>query len=105
MKNIFQKTLTFLLFISISPILLFGANGNNIASKLATSVNEQVTDVGTSVSSIINTMSIVMGVIWIVIMLFMAFFNMEGIKNHAKLLFGALVIIGVIYGLSAAGMN
>ncbi|ECP9244132.1 hypothetical protein ACMT82_001810 [Campylobacter jejuni] len=102
MKSIFQKILTLIL---ISPIFLFGADGGNIASKLANSVNQQVTDVGSSVSSIVNTISIVMGVIWIVIMLLMAFFNMEGIKNHAKLLFGALVIIGVVYGLSAAGMN
>ncbi|EAH6768945.1 hypothetical protein EI922_08095 [Campylobacter coli] len=102
MKNIFQKILTLIL---VSPMFLFGANGGNIASKLANSVNQQVTDVGSSLSSIVNTIAIVMGVIWIVIMLLMAFFNMEGIKNHAKLLFGALVIIGVVYGLSAAGMN
>lgn len=102
MKNIFQKILTLIL---ISPMFLFCADGGNIASKLANSVNQQVTDVGSSLSSIVNTIAIVMGVIWIVIMLLMAFFNMEGIKNHAKLLFGALVIIGVVYGLSAAGMN
>ncbi|EAJ5298184.1 hypothetical protein P0B77_001833 [Campylobacter coli] len=102
MKNIFQKILTLIL---ISPMFLFGADGGNIASKLANSVNQQVTDVGSSLSSIVNTIAIIMGVIWIVIMLLMAFFNMEGIKNHAKLLFGALVIIGVVYGLSAAGMN
>ncbi|EJS9938070.1 hypothetical protein NV164_001660 [Campylobacter coli] len=102
MKNIFQKILTLIL---ISPMFLFGVDGGNIASKLANSVNQQVTDVGSSLSSIVNTIAIVMGVIWIVIMLLMAFFNMEGIKNHAKLLFGALVIIGVVYGLSAAGMN
>ncbi|EAH5278138.1 hypothetical protein HWT60_001537 [Campylobacter coli] len=102
MKNIFQKILTLIL---ISPMFLFGADGGNIASKLANSVNQQVTDVGSSLSSIVNTIAFVMGVIWIVIMLLMAFFNMEGIKNHAKLLFGALVIIGVVYGLSAAGMN
>ncbi|EFS8032541.1 hypothetical protein HWT49_001522 [Campylobacter coli] len=102
MKNIFQKILTLIL---ISPMFLFGADGGNIASKLANSVNQQVTDVGSSLSGIVNTISIVMGVIWIVIMLLIAFFNMEGIKNHSKLLSGALVIIGVVYGISAAGMN
>ncbi|EFQ8267027.1 hypothetical protein KJH29_001546 [Campylobacter coli] len=102
MKNIFQKILTLIL---ISPMFLFGADGGNIASKLANSVNQQVTDVGSSLSSIVNTIAIVMGVIWIVIMLLMALFNIEGIKNHAKLLFGALVIIGVVYGISSAGMN
>nr|WP_011117592.1 hypothetical protein [Campylobacter jejuni]AAN46944.1 unknown [Campylobacter jejuni subsp. jejuni 81-176] len=45
-----------------------------------------------------------MGVIWITVMLLMTFINMEAIKNHAKLLFGAVVIIGIIYGLSSASM-
>ncbi|EPW1259861.1 hypothetical protein ACWDV8_001864 [Campylobacter coli] len=60
MKNIFQKILTLIL---ISPMFLFGADGGNIASKLANSVNQQVTDVGSSLSSIVNTIAIVMGVI------------------------------------------
>lgn len=105
MRKIFRKFLTLILAVMTTPFYLFGADGGNIASKLATSVNQQVTEVGSSVASIVNTISIVMGVIWIVIMLLMAFFNMEGIKNHAKLLFGALVIIGVVYGLSKAGMS
>ncbi|AJK83790.1 hypothetical protein ACE66E_001706 [Campylobacter jejuni] len=101
MKSIFQKILTLIL---ISPIFLFGADGGNIASKLANSVNQQITEAGSSVASIINTISIVMGVIWITVMLLMTFINMEAIKNHAKLLFGAVVIIGIIYGLSSASM-
>lgn len=60
MKNIFQKILTLIL---VSPMFLFGADGGNIASKLANSVNQQVTDVGSSLSSIVNTIAIVMGVI------------------------------------------
>ncbi|EOI3079836.1 hypothetical protein ACMHNH_001613 [Campylobacter coli] len=101
MKSIFQKILTLIL---ISPIFLFSADGGNIASKLANSVNQQITEAGSSVASIINTISIVMGVIWITVMLLMAFINMEAIKNHAKLLFGAVVIIGIVYGLSSASM-
>lgn len=90
--------------LGVATTSLFAA-GNNIADKLATSVNEQINDVGTSVASIVNTISIVMGVIWIVIMLLMAFFAMEQIKQNAKLLFGALVIIGAVYGLSSAMMG
>ncbi|EAI7263282.1 hypothetical protein CK585_06885 [Campylobacter lari] len=104
MKNLQRNLSKFLTLILFIPFYLFGADGGNIASKLSNSVNQQITDVGSSVASIVNTISIVMGVIWITIMLLMAFFNMEGIKNHAKLLFGALVIIGVIYGISSAGM-
>ncbi len=100
-EKYFSKNLTLIL---ISPIFLFGADGGNIASKLANSVNQQITEAGSSVASIINTISIVMGVIWITVMLLMTFINMEAIKNHAKLLFGAVVIIGIIYGLSSASM-
>ncbi|XTO85262.1 hypothetical protein J0E88_10995 (plasmid) [Campylobacter coli] len=77
MKNIFHKILTLIL---ISPMFLFGADGGNIASKLANSVNQQVTDVGSSLSSIVNTIAIVMGVIWIVIMLLMAFLIWKELK-------------------------
>ncbi|HDV6579270.1 TPA: hypothetical protein RJS70_001580 [Campylobacter lari] len=104
MKNLQRNLSKFLTLILFAPFYLFGADGGNIASKLSNSVNQQITEVGSSVASIINTIAIVMGVVWITIMLLMAFFNMEGIKNHAKLLFGALVLIGVIYGISAAGM-
>lgn len=81
------------------------ANNNNISNKLATSVNEQITNVGSDLASIVNTVSIVMGVIWIIVMLLMAFFAMEQIKQNAKLLFGALIIIGTVYGLSSAMMG
>ena len=72
------------LLLGVASTSLFA--NNNIADKLATSVNEQITNVGSSVASIVNTISIVMGVIWIVIMLLMAFFAMEQIKQNAKLL-------------------
>lgn len=94
----------FLSLIFFFPFTLFGANGGNIAAKLAEQVNQQVTETGSSVASIVNNVAIVMGVLWIVIMLLMAFFNIEAIKNHSKMLFGALVIIGVVYGLSASAM-
>ncbi|WP_229239233.1 hypothetical protein [Campylobacter volucris] len=100
-KRNFKNFLALILFM---PFYLFGADGGNIASKLANSVNQQVTDVGTSIASIVNTISIVMGILWVTIMLLMAFFNIEGIKNHAKLLSGAIIIIGVVYGLSDAAM-
>lgn len=104
MKDFSKKIKKLLFFISCCPFLLFGAGGTNIASTIATNANTQIAEAGKSVASVINTMAIVMGVLWIIVMLFMLFFNMEGIKQHAKMLFGALVVIGIIFGLSAASM-
>ncbi|QKF65196.1 putative membrane protein [Campylobacter corcagiensis] len=96
------------LFLICSPVFLFsapaGGGGTNILKTLTTSANEQITEAGSSLASIINTVSIVFGVLWIIILLLTAFFNVEALKNHAKLIFGALVIIGIVYGLSAAAM-
>ncbi|MBR8466532.1 hypothetical protein KDE13_09315 [Campylobacter sp. faydin G-140] len=90
--------------VCFSPIYLLGASGGNIASKIADAANTQIEEAGKSVASIVNTISIVFGVLWIVIMLIMAFFAIEQIKQHSKLIFGAIVIIGIVYGLSASMM-
>lgn len=96
----------FFLWLSFLPMTLFGAGGTgNIAQQLAQSANEQITDASKSVASIINTISITMGVLWVVVLLLMTFFNIEAIKNNAKLTFGSIVVIGIIYGLSAAAMK
>lgn len=101
MKRFFQKIwLAFLL----APVFLFGAKGGNVMSNLVDGFNDQVTEAGSGIASGINTFATVMGVLWIIIMLLMAFFNVEAIKNHAKSLIGALIIIGIVYGLSAAAM-
>ncbi|WP_273212098.1 hypothetical protein [Helicobacter rodentium] len=101
MKSFFQKIwLAFLL----APAFLFAAKGGNIVDNLVGGFNDQVTDTGSGIASGINTFATVMGVIWIIIMLLMAFFNIEAIKNHAKSLIGAIIIIGIVYGLSAAIM-
>lgn len=101
MKKLFQKIwLGFLLI----PVFAFSAKGGNIMNKMVDGFNDQVTEAGSGIASAINTFATVMGVIWIIIMLLMAFFNIEGIKQHAKSLIGALIVIGVVYGLSAAAM-
>lgn len=105
MKKILKNLKRFYWFLTCSPIFLFGAGGGtNILKTFTTSANEQLTESGSSLASIINTVAIVFGVLWVIIMLLVAFFNIEAIKNHAKLIFGALVIIGIVYGLSAKAM-
>lgn len=83
---------------------LFAKGNTNIADKLATDINAEIENVGSSIASVVNTISATLGIIWIVIMLLMAFFAMEQIKQHAKLLVGALIVIGAVYGLSSAMM-
>ncbi len=83
---------------------LFAKGTTNIADKLATDINAEIENVGSSIASVVNTISATLGIIWIVIMLLMAFFAMEQIKQHAKLLVGALIVIGAVYGLSSAMM-
>lgn len=93
-------------FIATSSLSVnvFAADSGNIASKIAQESKGQIEAAGSAVATIINTVAIVMGAIWIIAMLLMAFFNMEALKNNAKMLFGAIVIIGIVYGLSKAYM-
>lgn len=109
MKKISKTLKKFYWFLICSPAFLFsapagGGGSTNILKTITTSANDQIREAGNSVASIINTISIVFGVLWLVVMLLTAFFNIEALKNHAKWIFGALVIIGIIYGLSAKAM-
>ncbi|QBL11020.1 hypothetical protein [Campylobacter helveticus] len=83
----------------LAPLYLF-AKGNNPLSALGQDFNTQVTDIGSSVGSMIQTFAMVIGILWFIIMLIIAFLNMEMIKSHAKSLFGAGILIGLIYGLA-----
>lgn len=108
MKKISKTLKKFYWFLVFSPAFLFGApaggGSTNVLKTITTSANEQITEAGSSLASIVNTISIVFGVLWLIIMLLTAFFNIEALKNHAKWIFGALVIIGIVYGLSAKAM-
>ena len=99
MNKVLSK-IYFVIFFTL-PSLLFGAkDGGNITSKLSSSINKEIIEVGSSIASIINTISIVFGVIWIVVLLLMVFFNIEAIKTYAKYLIGSLVIIAVVFGIT-----
>lgn len=105
MKNILSKIKFFLFLTLLLPSLSFAAgDSGNIASKLAGEAKTQIETAGSAVATIINTISVVMGAIWLIALLLMAFFAMEQIKQHAKFIFGAIVIIGIVYGLSKAYM-
>lgn len=105
MKNILSKIKIFLFLTLLLPAVSFAAgDSGNIASKLAGEAKSQIETAGSAVATIINTIAVVMGAIWLIALLLMAFFAMEQIKQHAKFIFGAIVIIGIVYGLSKAYM-
>ncbi len=93
MKKLFSFLLVFL------PLYLF-AKGGNVLSSLEQDVNTQITEAGSSIASMIQTFTMVVGVLWFIVMCIIAYLNMEMIKQHAKSLFGAGILIGVIYGLA-----
>lgn len=93
-----KKALSFL-FIA-TPLALF-AKGGNVLSTLEQDVNTQITEAGASIASMIQTFTMVVGILWFIVMCIIAFLNMEMIKNHAKSLFGAGILIGIIYGLAS----
>lgn len=98
----FLKKLWFLF--CFSPILLFGTSKGNVASKVADVVNTQIEEAGKSFASIVNNVSLVVSLLWIVVALSMTFFAKEQLKQNAKLIFGAIVIIGAVYVISASIM-
>lgn len=91
----------FYFFSVLIPLVLLAATNNNILSSLEQDVNTQITQAGSSIASMIQTFTMVIGILWFIVMCIIAYLNMEMIKNHAKSLFGAGILIGVIYGLAS----
>lgn len=103
MKKMFNLMLGFFLAL---PTMLFasssGGGGGSPLSKISTQVNTQIESASTDIASVVNTVSGTLGFIWLVIMLLMYFFAPEQLKQNMKLFVGAAIILGVVYGISAA---
>lgn len=97
MKKI--KKIYFLLCVVLPLKLLAAKGGNNILSQLEANVNTQVTQAGSSIASMVQNFTLVIGIIWVIILLLIAKFQPEMFKNNMKSLFGVIIILGVIYGL------
>ena len=95
-----KKMKRFFAFLFVFAPLFLYAKGNNVLSQLEGDVNSQITEAGASIASMIQTFTMVVGVLWFIVMCIIAYLNMEMIKTHAKSLFGAGILIGVIYGLA-----
>lgn len=99
MKKMFSMFAGF--FLVTIPAFLFGADGSPL-SKISTQVNKEIESAGGDIASVVNTVSGTLGFIWLVIMLLMYFFAPEQLKQNMKMFVGAAILLGVVYGISAA---
>lgn len=104
LKNLNKKFKYFLFLFFLNPLNIFAFGGGDLAGEIADKANEQIESVTSSVASVVNTLSFTIGIVWIVIMILTMLFSMERFKEHAKILFGALAVIGIVYGLSKSLM-
>ncbi|MGG7074235.1 hypothetical protein U5B43_08290 [Campylobacter sp. 9BO] len=104
MQKISSKAKRLFYFLICSPFYLFGAGGQNVLKTLERNVNEQITQAGSSIASVLNTTIIVIGILWVIVLALGALFNVEAIKNHIKFIIIASIILGVCYGLTAVAM-
>ena len=99
MKKMFSLILGFFLGI---PTMLFGADGGSPLSKIAGQASTQIENASKDIAGVVNTVSASLGFLWLVIMLLMYFFAPEQLKQNMKIFVGAGILLGVVYGISAA---
>lgn len=84
MKKISKNLKKLYWLLACSPVFLFGAGG--------------------SFASVLNTIVLVIGILWIIVLMLGALFNVQAIQNHVKFVIIASIVLGVTYGLTAAAM-
>lgn len=100
-----KKIQKFFLFLSLLPFSLFAAGtGGGFMDKLSGQFTTQVEGVSQSVAGMINTFTLYLGIIWVIICILVMAFAMEQAKTHMKLLLGVTLGFGIAYGISAAIM-
>ena len=105
MKKILSKAKKLFYIAMCSPLFLFGSGGGqNVLKTLEQNVNTQVTEAGSSLASVLNTIILVIGILWIIVLMLTALFNVEQIKQHIRFVIIASIILGVCYGLTASAM-
>ena len=105
MKKILSKAKKLFYIAMCSPLFLFGSGGGqNVLKTLEQNVNTQVTEAGSSLASVLNTIILVIGILWIIVLMLTALFNVEQIKQHIRFVIIASIILGVCYGLTAVAM-
>ena len=99
MKKMFSLILGFFLGI---PTMLFGAPSGSPLSKIAGQASTQIEGASKDIAGVVNVIAASLGFLWLVIMLLMYFFAPEQLKQNMKVFVGAGILLGVVYGISAA---
>ena len=99
MKKMFNLVLGFFLGI---PTMLFGADGGSPLSKIAGQAEKQIESASSDIAGVVNVISASLGFLWLIIMLLMYLFAPEQLKQNMKTFVGAGVLLGIVYGISAA---
>ena len=100
LKNIKNK-IRFLIFSLLFSLFASNSFSANITQELTKKAETEFKEVTSSVASIINTASATVGAIWLIAIVFMALFSLERLKEHSKLMIGGIVVLGIVYGISA----
>ena len=72
---------------------------------LASNVNTQIKSVAEQVLKVLNTVIASIGVIYVIIVGLIFIFKPDTFKENSKILIGALVALGALYGITAMGLN
>lgn len=99
MKKMFNLVLGFFLGI---PTMLFGAPSGSPLGKITQEAGKQIEGASSDIAGVVNVISASLGFLWLVIMLLMYFFAPEQLKQNMKIFVGAGILLGVVYGISAA---
>ena len=99
MKKMFNLVLGFFLGI---PTMLFGAPSGSPLSKITQEAGKQIEGAGSDLAGLVNVIAGSLGFLWLIIMLLMYLFAPEQLKQNMKILVGVGILLGVVYGISAA---
>ena len=99
MKKMFNLVLGFFLGI---PTMLFGAPSGSPLSKITQEAGKQIESAGSDLAGLVNVIAGSLGFLWLIIMLIMYLFAPEQLKQNMKILVGVGILLGVVYGISAA---
>jgi len=101
MKKKFHYLLSMVLSL---PIFVFAADGANPLSKLAGTVNTEIENTTKTVMSIANTITLTLGVAYLIFCFIIWKFSPERGREHIKTIITVGVLLGVIYGVTTAYM-
>ena len=99
MKKMFNLVLGFFLGI---PTMLFGAPSGSPLSKITQEAGKQIESAGSDLAGLVNVIAGSLGFLWLIIMLLMYLFAPEQLKQNMKILVVVGILLGVVYGISAA---